>query len=148
MTVACPPEGWLAGAVQDGGAAMAPWNAVREMGPGAAAETVRLRKVVRSVQPSVVHLHSSKAGLAGRLAIRGRTPTIFHTHAWSFLALDPPMATLAAAWERWAVRWAAAVVCCSNGEAELGRAAGITGINVECKFFNSQFARHSVSLAG
>jgi glycosyltransferase involved in cell wall biosynthesis len=75
----------------------------------------------------VVHLHSSKAGLAGRLALRGRTPTIFQTHAWSFLALDRPMATLAIAWERWAVRWAAAVVCCSKGEAELGRAAGITG---------------------
>ena len=36
---------------------------------------------LRSVRPDVVHLHSSKAGLAGRLAIRGGVPTVFQPHA-------------------------------------------------------------------
>ena len=40
----------------------------------------------RGVAPDLVHLHSAKAGLAGRLALRGRLPTVFQPHAWSFEA--------------------------------------------------------------
>ena len=80
-----------------------------------------------SVDPSVVHLHSSKAGLAGRLAIRGRRPTLFQPHAWSFLAVDPKLKGAAVRWERWASRWSNVIICCSESEAEEGRVAGISG---------------------
>jgi glycosyltransferase involved in cell wall biosynthesis len=54
-----------------------------------------LRKVIRSYRPTVVHTHSSKAGVLGRLAARKeRVPVIVHhVHGWSFHDRMP-------AWER------------------------------------------------
>ena len=72
-----------------------------------------------------VHLHSSKAGLAGRLALRCRVPTLFQPHAWSFDAVDGLARRGALAWERWATRWAAAVVCVSAAERDSGIRLGV-----------------------
>ncbi|WP_084955804.1 glycosyltransferase [Thermoactinospora rubra] len=104
-----------------------PWEAGRSPGPGCLPELRRLREIVDRVDPDVVHLHSAKAGLVGRLAVRGRRPTIFQPHGWSWLACRGPMVRAAAAWERAAARWCDAVVCVGEGEAELGREKGITG---------------------
>jgi hypothetical protein len=71
-------------------------------------------------------LHSAKAGLAGRLALRGSRPTVYVPHAWSFEAVRGPMATASTAWEAFAGRWTDAIVCVSADEADRGRAAGIT----------------------
>ena len=44
-----------------------------------------LRRLIREVQPNVVHTHSTKAGLLGRLAARLERVSVIHTaHAWSF----------------------------------------------------------------
>lgn len=101
------------------------WPATRSPGPATAAEVARLARVIRIHSPDVVHLHSSKAGLAGRAALRGHVPTLFQPHGWSFLALEGAVATLARRWERAAVRWSDRILCCSEGEAEQGRRAGI-----------------------
>jgi hypothetical protein len=53
--------------------------------------------VVEEVRPDLVHAHSAKAGLAGRLAVRGRIPTVFQPHAWSFEAVGGVTAALASA---------------------------------------------------
>jgi glycosyltransferase involved in cell wall biosynthesis len=103
------------------------WEAVRAPGPAALPEAISLGRIVRRVDPDVVHLHSSKAGLAGRLSLRGRVPTIFQPHAWSFDAADGAVGKLALAWERFAARWTDAVVCVSEAEAAEGRAAGVRG---------------------
>jgi glycosyltransferase involved in cell wall biosynthesis len=73
-----------------------------------------------------VHLHSSKAGLAGRLAVRGRRPTVFQPHLWSFETANGSLRRAAAAWERFASRWTDLVVCVSDDELAAGRAAGVT----------------------
>lgn len=45
-----------------------------------------LRKVVNKVNPSIVHLNSSKAGILGRWGINGRKRKVFYTpHGYSFL---------------------------------------------------------------
>src|SRR5690348_8518603 len=82
--VACPPDGWLAAAAAEAGATVLCWNAAREPGARVAGETFHLAQLIWSTRPHVVHLHSAKAGLAGRLAVRGRRPTVFQPHAWSF----------------------------------------------------------------
>ncbi|MBW3087477.1 glycosyltransferase [Bifidobacterium sp. 82T24] len=48
----------------------------------------QVRAVIREIRPDVVHCHSSKAGIIGRLAARlERTPLVFYTpHAYSFMA--------------------------------------------------------------
>ncbi len=117
----------VAGPVPIGPARHLPWTAGRAPGPDVVDEVRRLRSLVRAFGPDVVHLHSSKAGLAGRLVVRGRLPTILQPHAWSFLALTGPLAAASLAWERMAVRWADTVLCCSEAERRRGVAAGIAG---------------------
>jgi glycosyltransferase involved in cell wall biosynthesis len=84
-----------------------------------------LVQIIKSTNPQLVHLHSSKAGLAGRLALRGSIPTVFQPHGWSFLAAPVAMRKLVAGWERAALRWTHALICVSEGERSLGVAEGI-----------------------
>jgi glycosyltransferase involved in cell wall biosynthesis len=41
-----------------------------------------LRRLVRRVRPDVVHTHTSKAGVLGRLAVLGATPRPLRVHTW------------------------------------------------------------------
>ena len=119
------PEGPLARRITEVGAEHLAWRAARAPGPASMLEARSLGRIVKRAAPDLVHLHSSKAGLAGRLAIRGRLPTLFQPHAWSFYALDGPLGRAALAWERLGARWATAIVCVSDGERRDGEAAGI-----------------------
>ncbi len=125
VVVACPSGGWLDGATRGVGAEVEAWPARRSPGPGTAVEAIRLRRLVARTRPDVVHLHSAKAGLAGRLALRGRLPTVFQPHAWSFEAVDGALARASLAWERYAVRWTDLVVAVSAAERDEGERAGI-----------------------
>jgi glycosyltransferase involved in cell wall biosynthesis len=125
VIVASPAYGDLAPGVTAASGKHVEWTASRAPGPGSLLDTVRLARIVEREQPSLVHLHSSKAGLAGRLAIRGRLPTIFQPHAWSFEAVRGPVRAGALLWERRAARWAAAIVCVSEAERRLGEEHGI-----------------------
>lgn len=101
------------------------WDAVRNPAKGVRSEGRRLRAILREVRPRVVVAHSSKAGLVVRSTLRGALPTVFIPHAWSFAALDGPVAYAARRWERLAAQWTSAVVCVGEGEARTGVAAGI-----------------------
>jgi glycosyltransferase involved in cell wall biosynthesis len=109
----------------DAAVELVPWEATRDPGRGVVDEARRLARIVDDVAPDVVHLHSSKAGLAGRLVLRGRRPTLFQPHAWSFLAVSGLARRAAVLWERWAARWADVVVCCSEAERRQGERARI-----------------------
>ena len=126
VAVACP-EGWLAERTRAAGVPWSRWDAARSPDHRALLESRRLARVVRSCSPDVVHLHSSKAGLAGRLALRGRLPTVFQPHAWSFAAATGAQGRAALAWERAGARWTTVLVCCSPEELDEGRAAGVAG---------------------
>ncbi|HVF32733.1 MAG TPA: glycosyltransferase [Acidimicrobiales bacterium] len=125
VTVACPGEGWLPDEVKRAGARLAVWPAVRAPHAGLAQEWRSMRATLDVVAPDVVHLHSAKAGLTGRLAARRRAPIVFQPHAWSFLALDGPARVVAERWERIAARWVDTLVCCSGDELERGRRVGV-----------------------
>ncbi|MFH8972727.1 glycosyltransferase [Streptomyces sp. NPDC017890] len=126
VTVACP-DGALADGLRSLGADVRHWPATRSPGPPLVPEVRRLAGVIADVRPDLVHAHSAKAGLAGRLAVRGRVPTVFQPHAWSFEAVGGPAAALALGWERWGTRWAARTVCVSEAERLRGARAGIRG---------------------
>ncbi|SFD23380.1 glycosyltransferase family 4 protein [Streptomyces aidingensis] len=122
----CPPDGPLSGWAEQAGAEVHPWPAGRTPGPGLFPETARVARAVRELRPDVVHLHSSKAGLAGRLAVRGRVPTVFQPHAWSFEAGRGRAAARALRWERRAAaHWTDRVLCVSEAERRRGEEAGI-----------------------
>lgn len=126
VAVACPDSA-LSTDLLHLGADVRHWPAKRSPGPSLAREVRHLARVINDVRPQLVHAHSAKAGLAGRLAVRGRIPTVFQPHAWSFEATGGAVSTLARAWERWGTRWASRVVCVSEAERVTGVRAGIRG---------------------
>ncbi|MER7545519.1 glycosyltransferase family 4 protein [Actinomadura sp.] len=128
VAVACPPGGDLPERCMAAGVPWLNWGAARTPGPGVLRESLRLRRLVRTFAPDVVHLHSAKAGLAGRLLLRPRgTPTLFQPHGWSWLAATGRQAALSRRWERLAARWSDALVCVGAGERSQGVDAGVRG---------------------
>lgn len=125
VVVAGDPASTTRTSVEAAGGRWVPWRASREPGASIRAEARALGLVIDDVAPDVVHLHSSKAGLAGRWAVRRRRPTIFQPHAWSFLAVGGMRRTAALAWERWGARWATVVLCGSEAERVEGERARI-----------------------
>ncbi len=123
--VACPPGGTLTDELRGTGVQVHSWPAGRSPGPATALEVRRLAAVVRRVRPGLVHLHSAKAGLAGRLLLRGRVPTVFQPHAWSFEAAGGLLRRATTGWERAAVRWTSLLVCVSEAERRDGQRAGV-----------------------
>ncbi|MFE9902508.1 glycosyltransferase [Streptomyces achromogenes] len=124
VAVACP-GGALATGLREVGAEVWDWPAGRSPGPGLPGEVRRLVRLLHEVRPELVHAHSAKAGLAARLAVRGRVPTVFQPHAWSFEAVGGLTAAVAVRWERWGARWADRVVCVSAAERATGLRAGV-----------------------
>jgi glycosyltransferase involved in cell wall biosynthesis len=123
--VACPPSGPLAARLRQEGVRVHEWPARRAPGPGTLGETRRLRALVGAVRPDLLHLHAAKAGLAGRLLARGRTPTVFQPHAWSFDAVTGPARSATVLWERLGARWTTLLICVSTAERDAGRRAGV-----------------------
>jgi glycosyltransferase involved in cell wall biosynthesis len=81
-----------------------------------------LRKIIRGGGYSLVHAHSAKAGVVGRVAARlAGVPAVYTPHAWSFLVAQ-------GGFERRvyvAIEWLLAsftrrIICVSKGELELG----------------------------
>jgi glycosyltransferase involved in cell wall biosynthesis len=127
VAVAAPEGGDLPAAVWAAGGRHVAWPARRSPGPRVAGEVRRLTRAIGRFDPDLVHLHSAKAGLAGRLALRGRRPTVYQPHAWSFDAVSGPVRAAALAWERAAARWADVLLCVSEAERRRGAAHGIRG---------------------
>ena len=48
-----------------------------------------IKRIQKKVDPDIIHLHSSKAGVIGRLAFYGNNTKLFYTpHGYSFLMMD------------------------------------------------------------
>ena len=115
----------LSRTAEDHGADSFAWSALRQPGFSTLDETRRLSRIVTGFAPDVLHLHAAKAGLCGRLAVRGRRPTLYQPHGWSFYAADGFLEHAALRWERFAARWSANTICVSDDERLAGVAAGI-----------------------
>jgi len=124
VTVACPSTGDLGYAAREAGATVRWWRSERRDSTLLGAVS-RLRRIVEETGPDVVHLHSGRAGLAGRLVVRDRIPTVFQPHAWSFLAQRSGVQGASLRWERYAARWTTELVCVSTTERQLGESLGV-----------------------
>jgi glycosyltransferase involved in cell wall biosynthesis len=102
---------------------------VRPPAPGRdLAALATLRRVMRSWRPRVVHTHSSKAGILGRLAARLEgVPAVVHSvHGFGFTPLQPaPLRGLFLALERLAARWTHAFVVVARAHRRLGATLGV-----------------------
>ena len=119
------PDGPVAERVAAAGALHLPWSAGARPDHRLRAEVRALGRVVAEARPDLVHLHNDKAGMVGRLLLRGRLPTVFQPHAWAFVAVQGPVGRATLSWERLAARWADAVVCVGEEELAIAREAGI-----------------------
>ena len=125
VTVGCPSTGELPEQLARHGIAHRRWDARKVKRMAAPARVREVAALVAAVDPDVVHLHSASAGLAGRLAIRRRRPTLFSPHGWTWQSSGGPFGRVAVSWERWAERWADRVVCVSAAELAAGREHGL-----------------------
>ena len=64
-------------------------NFTRSIGKKDISAILEVRKIVKEEKPDIVHMHSSKAGIIGRLAINNKKIKMFYTpHGYSFLKQD------------------------------------------------------------
>ncbi len=128
VALAAPEGTTMSTLARSSGCEFHAWDAGRSPNPlRLPAEVRSLARIVKRVQPDVVHLHSAKAGLAGRLLLRGRLPSVFMPHAWSWHATSGVQRRLALRWERMAARWTDVLCCVSAAEVTEGRQVGIAG---------------------
>lgn len=88
----------------------------------------QLRKVIKAYQPDLVHLHSSKAGLLGRLVCRTMAiPCVFTVHGWAFTeGVSERRRKLYRTLERWVAPLAAKIITVSDYDRELALRYGVS----------------------
>lgn len=80
-----------------------------------------VKKILKGIQPDIVHCHSSKAGIVGRFASNGHKQKVFYTpHGYSFLKLDDSKSKrfIYKFIEKLATVNKSTIVACSKGEYE------------------------------
>lgn len=87
----------------------------------------QLRSLVGDGRFDLVHCHSTKAGVLGRLAARlAGTPTVFTVHGWGFYNTEyERLAPVVVRLERVLARMTDSVVCVSSHDRAVGRQRGI-----------------------
>ena len=99
--VICPPDTSLCREVEQAGCRVIPLDLVGELNPIKDLRAVLgLRRILRRVKPDILHIHSAKAGLIGRLAAASlRRPRIVLTmHSFVFDERVGPLKRAVAAW--------------------------------------------------
>jgi glycosyltransferase involved in cell wall biosynthesis len=107
-----------------------------------------LWRLLRQLQPDVVHLHSSKAGFLGRVAARlaGRANVFYSPHGFAFQdrSASPRKRALYRLLERCADRFSCAVlVACSEDEATIAREVAAQVVLMENAVDAEALARHA-----
>ncbi len=90
--------------------------------------TWALYRELRRLQPDIVHTHSSKAGILGRVAARAAgVPVVLHTiHGFGFNDRQPaPLRALLVGMERLVAPWTTHFIAVSRAQIEAGAALGI-----------------------
>jgi glycosyltransferase involved in cell wall biosynthesis len=94
-----------------------------------AVAALQLRRLIQRTAPDVLHLHSSKAGAIGRIAVMGmgsRAPEVVYTpHAYAFGTQPGKFRRWAYRWiERTLLRWTNRIVAVSASEGQAARSLG------------------------
>ena len=79
---------------------------------------LEVKRIASEVKPDIIHLHSSKAGVIGRLAFNGKIPMFYTPHGYSFLMenYNPLKRTIFKVIERICARRNCTTISCSAGE--------------------------------
>lgn len=95
-------------------------NFVREISPYNDLKALKeVKEIAKEIKPDIIHLHSSKAGVIGRLAFNGKTIPVFYTpHGYSFLMRDTNKLKRLIYWgiEKFFSYKKCTIISCSPGE--------------------------------
>lgn len=131
VTVACGPAGPLVARLhKEGIRAVEIPGLTRDPNPLAdLVALVRLSRWMRRERFALVHCHSTKAGLLGRVAARvaGVPVVLFTAHGWPFAGtgLPPIVRAVLSLAERTVARMSTAIICVSHHDEEAALRAGI-----------------------
>lgn len=86
-----------------------------------------LRSTLKSIKPDVVHLHSSKAGIIGRLVAKSLSiPAIFTAHGWAFTeGVSPKRRKLYRVIEKLMARFTSKIIAVSEYDRQLALKLGV-----------------------
>ena len=77
-----------------------------------------IKNIIKDINPDVIHLHSSKAGVLGRFATNGKAKVLYNPHGFSFLMKDSSKFKRMLYWliEKVSSLKNAVIIGCSYGE--------------------------------
>lgn len=84
-------------------------------------------KVLKRIKPDIIHIHSSKAGIIGRIAayIVG-IPAIFTAHGWAFTdGVSVIRRMIVLPLEKWLARYTKKIICVSEYDRNIALANGV-----------------------
>ena len=90
-----------------------------------------IARLIRRIQPDLVHTHTSKAGALGRMAARLRgVPCLFTAHTWCFAeGTSWKWKLIGTPLERWTARWSGAIINVSEANRQLALRQRIAAAN-------------------
>ena len=96
------------------------------------AAVLRLRRLIRDFQPDVIHLHSTKAGLLGRLAAGGGNAKVIYTpHCFAF-EMESPLRKLYFLMEKALVPLTDTLIAVCHDEAAAAARLGYPAKRIRC----------------
>lgn len=91
-----------------------------------------LRKNIKNLKPDLIHLHSSKVGILGRLAATFlHIPVVFTAHGWAFTeGVSPKSRIVYKAIEKIMARFASRIITVSDYDRNIALSSGIGNANL------------------
>jgi glycosyltransferase involved in cell wall biosynthesis len=97
----------------------------RGAAPGDMTAVLKLTKLLRRLKPDLLHAHSSKAGILGRLASKlAGVPAVYTPHCFPFLMKDDKLSRFYGFIEKGVVKMTSAIIVISRQELEAARSLG------------------------
>lgn len=122
LTLIAPESAELEERVHAAGFEYIRLNMKRQVGLHDAIDVGRILKILRARQYDLVHCHSAKAGVLGRIAaFLGGKPAVYSPRGWSYLSQEGWKRSFFRSIERLMVPFTDCLVVASASEAELGR---------------------------
>lgn len=92
----------------------------------------------RKIKPDIVHAHSSKAGIIGRLGAKmASLPVVFTAHGWAFTeGIAERSRRLAVFLEKLCARWSDAIICVSDYDRQLALRMGVGNSSLITRIHN------------
>jgi glycosyltransferase involved in cell wall biosynthesis len=83
--------------------------------------------LLKTIQPDIIHTHSSKAGVIGRLAgYFGKVPTVFTAHGWGFTPGAPRIRRFIAFWaEKLLAQITCKIICVCEYDRQMALRLGV-----------------------